>query len=116
MTFSGPPRLEDRRLRPITLSATNLTRQAGVTLWIGPHLLLANTDQPRPVLLGRVGQGGQLLLPAANRFPLTSRLDASEDQLKQPASASLALAPWESIRHEAAAAVVFDLIAQPAGD
>jgi hypothetical protein len=112
VSFSGSPRVEDRRMRPVALEHGTLTRQAGVTLWIGPHLLLASADKPRPVLIAQVGKDGGLILPAGNRFPQVDRLDITEEQIRRAiaAPARLPLAPWESIPREANAAFVFDLI------
>ena len=94
---SGVPRVEDRRMRPVALDPKAITRHAGVTLTVGPHLLLANIDQPRPVLIARVGEFGELLWPASNRLPLAASLDATPEQIAQAAQGqqSLELAPWE---------------------
>ena len=45
------PCVRDRRMKPVTLSAKTITRHAGVTMAIGPHLLMANVERPRPVPL-----------------------------------------------------------------
>jgi DUF1680 family protein len=115
VTFAGPPRVEDRRLRPVALDAQAVTRHAGVTLFVGPHLQLASTDKPRPVLVARVGRDGHLVWPADNRFPRVDRLDATDEQTDQAARSQsfLHLAPWEGTERKAPAAFVFDLIAVP---
>lgn len=115
VTFTALPRVEDRRMRPVPLNPKVITRHAGVTVLVGPHVLMANTDKPRPVLVARVGRDGTLRLPVANRFPQVGSLevpDATAMQATQSPS-SLQLAPWESVGREAAVAFVFDLIAVP---
>jgi hypothetical protein len=115
VTFAGPPRVEDRRLRAVTPGKQPVTRQSGVTLLVGPHLLLANADKPRPVLVARVGRNGQLIWPSANCFPRVARLDATEEQIAQAAVSPdlLELRPWETINRQAPVAFVFDLITLP---
>jgi len=112
VSFAGSPRVEDRRMRPVMLKDGIITRQAGVTLWIGPHLLLAGADKPRPVLAAQVGKDGHLILPAGNRFPQVDRLDATEEQIRRSIASPtlLQLAPWDTIPREVSAAFVFDLI------
>lgn len=117
VTFTGAPRIENRRMQPVALNPREINCREGVTLWVGPHLMLANVDKARPVILARTTKTGQIVLPAANRFPQMERLNATEDQLKQAAGSSsgLELAPWETIRHEASSAFVFDLATLPEG-
>ena len=115
VTFAGPPRVEDRRLRPVPLNSQAVTRHAGVTLFVGPHLLLANADQPRPVLVARVKRDGSLAWPADARFPQMDRLAATDASISQATQAQsfLRLTPWETTARHAAATFVFDLITVP---
>jgi len=115
VTFSGAPRIEDRRMQPVVLKPGEINRQEGVTLWVGPHLMLANVDKPRPVIMARTTGAGHIVLPSGNRFPLVAKLDAPEAQIKQTSDSSpaLELAPWENIHHEASSAFVFDLVTMP---
>ncbi len=117
VTFTGRLRVESRRMLPLTLNSRATARHAGVTLFVGPHLLLARADQPRPVLIAQVGPDGNLRLPVGNRWPRVARLDASVEtiiQASQPGS-FLELVPWQSTPMETAAAFVFDLITTPTG-
>lgn len=111
-SFVAAPRVEDRRMRPVALDSKIITRHAGVTLSIGPHLLLANASKPRPVLVARVGRDGSLLLPAFNRFPRVDRLAATAEEITQ-AQTRLQFTPWAGVDRKAPAAFVFDLIAVP---
>jgi DUF1680 family protein len=115
LAFAAAPRIEDRRLRPVSPDPNVISRLSGVTLFVGPHLLLANQDQPRPVVVARISKRGQLLLPSPARLLKVDSLQATEEQMaRATASGSLlALTPWESTRHDAAAAFVFDLILVP---
>lgn len=115
ITFASPARVEDRRMRRVTLDPKSVTRHSGVTLSVGPHLLLGNVDKPRPVLVARVGRDGNLLLPPGNRFPRVESVDAADEVIAQAAQGQsfLQLAPWDSIDRAASAAFVFDLIAIP---
>ena len=111
-SFVAAPRVEDRRMRPVSLDHKAITRHAGVTLSVGPHLLLANVSKPRPVLVARVGRDGNLLLPASNRFLQVDRLDAANEEIAQ-ARSLLQLTPWAGVDRQAPAAFVFDLIVVP---
>lgn len=107
VTFSGPLRLEDRRMQPVALKAGEVNRLEGVTLWVGPHMLLANVDKAKPVILARMTAKGNLELPTALRFPVLEKLDAAQS------TTGLDLAPWDKIHHETSSAFVFNLIALP---
>jgi len=115
ITFSAVPRVEDRRMRPVMLNPKMITRQAGVTLAVGPRLLMANADKPRPTLVVRVGPDGRLQVPPSNRFPQVENFQVPEATAIQAAqsSSALQLAPWDTVAHDAAVALVFDLIAIP---
>lgn len=115
VTFVGAPRLEDRRMQPVSLKPGEINRQEGVTLWVGPHLMLGNVDKERPTLFTRTTQKGQLELPANNRFPQLERLSATEAQLQQAAASTtgLTLAPWDGVNHQASSAFVFDVVTIP---
>jgi DUF1680 family protein len=119
LTFDFQPRLEDRRLTRLKLAPAKVTRHRGVTLCDGPHLLLANSDHARPVLVAQIGDDGRLRLQrdAAGGFQLATMadLDVSEPDLAAALKrgARLNLAPWARIRHDASAAFVFDLITVP---
>ena len=117
VTFTAVPRVEDRRMRPVPLNPKTITRHAGVTLSVGPHVLMASTDKPRPVLVARVGRDGTLRLPVANRFPQVGSLEVPDATVIQATQspATLQLAPWDSVGRDAAVAFVFDLIAVPEG-
>ncbi len=118
VSLAFSPRVENRRLAPVSLGSETVGRHRGITLWDGPHLLLANSDQPRPTLVASVGKDGRLRL-ARNpdqscRLILVPGVDASEQDIaaaEQPATVSLS--PWEEVRHDAPAAFVFDLITVP---
>jgi len=116
ITFTAAPRVEDRRMGPVALNPKATTRHAGVTLSVGPHLLLANVDKPRPVLVARVGPDGTLRLPMANRFPLVGSLEATDAAAIQAiqSPSRLRLSPWETVGHDTSVAFVFDLLATPA--
>jgi len=115
VTFSGAPRIEDRRMQPVVLKPGQINRQEGVTLWVGPHLMLTNVDKARPVIMARTTTDGRMVLPKANRFPMVAKLDAPEAQLMQAndSSSALELAPWDKIHHESSSAFVFDLVTLP---
>jgi hypothetical protein len=112
-------RAEDRRLTRWELKPSTVQRYRGLTLCDGPHLLFANRDQPQPVLVALVGPDGRLRLPreasGGYRSLVVPSVDASESVMVEAAGnkSHLTLAPWEVIRHDAAAAFVFDLIAVP---
>ena len=118
ITFTSLARVEDRRMRPVTLDPKSITRHSGVTLSVGPHLLLANINKPRPVLVARVGRDGNLLLPSGNRFPRVESVDVADEAIAkaEQGQSFLQLAPWESIDHAAPAGFVYDLIAIPEQD
>lgn len=115
VTFIGAPRLENRRMQPVALKPGEITRQEGVTLWVGPHLMLANVDKARPIILARSTQKGQLELPANHCFPQLEHLDATEAQLQQAAASTtgLNMAPWDNVNHQASSAFVFDMVTLP---
>jgi hypothetical protein len=112
-------RVEDRRLQRVRLDAKRLVRHPGVTLWDGPHLLLAGTEQIRPALAVAVADNGQLQLPRAadgtRRCVVVPGTAASEAQITAAAQSGerLRLASWEHHRRDLPAAFVFDLIAVP---
>ena len=67
ITFTAVPRLEDRRMRSLALKPKAVTRLTGVVLRIGPHVLMANADKPRPVLVAKVGPDGQQVRQAIRK-------------------------------------------------
>ncbi len=101
-------------MHSVSLNGQALTRHAGVTVWTGPHLLLANVGQPRPALVAPVRRDGTLVWPEKG-FVKVRSLEATEDEIRQAArdQALLKLAPWEETQREAPAGFVFDLIAVP---
>jgi hypothetical protein len=119
VSFAFSPRLEDRRLKPLTLIPAALTRHSGVTLWDGPRILLVNTEQARPTLIVPVGKEGRLQIPRDENGKLTAVLAPQVNATEQEIAAAskngehLLLLPWEGIRKDAAAAFVFDLIGVP---
>ena len=117
ITFAGHLRLEDRRMRPVALDPGKVNRCTGITLFAGPHLLLADTDQPRLVLVAGVDRDGGLAWPAGNRWALAENLKVSEEAARRLTTSqrSLELVPWERSRREKPAAFVFDLIGLPEG-
>jgi DUF1680 family protein len=95
-TLTGALRVEDRRLRRVRLDSAKPARLDGVTLWLGPHLLLANTDERRIALQGRVLRNGELVAA----FP---------DALSPTAQPR----PGADVRRDAPAAFIFDLMTTP---
>lgn len=116
VSFAFAPRVENRRMQPQTLETAQVARYPGVVLCNGPAVLLANADQPRPVVVLSVDPQGRLVLPKAEggryRVNTVAKLDASEEEiqsaLKSPGA--LELSPWEGIHRDRGAAFVFDLI------
>ncbi|MCY2987581.1 MAG: glycoside hydrolase family 127 protein [Planctomycetota bacterium] len=118
VTFASAPRVESRRSQRVELDPQTVTRHRGIVLWHGSRMLLANSDQSRPVVVALVGPDGRLILPQAGRayaLVTVASADATEEQIAQAAKAGsqLVLAPWEAIRQNAPTALVFDLIAVP---
>lgn len=119
VSFAFSPRLEDRRLKPLTIPGAAVPRPSGVTLWDGPRLLLASTEQARPTLIVLFGKEGRLQIPRDANGKLTAVLAPSVNATEQEIVAAskngerLLLLPWEGIRKDAAAAFVFDLIGVP---
>jgi hypothetical protein len=119
VTFSFAPRVEDRRMRRLSLDAHAIGRHAGVVLCHGPRLLMANAEQPRPVIAAVVDPKGRLVLPKARggvyRLVRLDRADATEHQIAEAAKSGhrLDLVPWERARRDAPVVFVFDLIAIP---
>ncbi len=119
VTFALTPRVEDRRLRTLSLGARAIGRHAGVVLCHGPRLLMANADTPRPAVAVLVDLKGRLVLPEARggvyRLVRLDRAEATEQQIAEAAKsgARLDLAPWERVRRDAPVAFVFDLVAVP---
>ncbi|MCU0871729.1 MAG: glycoside hydrolase family 127 protein [Pirellulaceae bacterium] len=119
VTFAFSPRLEDRRLKRLALEPAAVTRHPGVTLWDGPRILLANTEQARPALIALVGKDGRLQLPRDGdgnlRLAMAPRVDAAEQEIAAAvkSEANVVLSAWERVRKDAAAAFVFDLITVP---
>jgi DUF1680 family protein len=119
VTFAFSPRVENRRLTPVSLRAEAASRLRGITLWDGPRLLLANTARPQPVVAALVGKDGRLQLPrgagGGYRLVVVSSVDATEPAIAEAArnGAHLRLSPWEEAQQDAPAAFVFDLIALP---
>ena len=120
VTFSWSPHVENRRLQQLDIRPDVIGRHAEVVLRDGPHILLANAPQPRPVIVGIVDQQGHLMLPESrdgmHRLLQVDRLDATEVELATAARSGVrcGLADWTHIRQDAAAAFVFDLITLPA--
>ena len=75
--FTAMPRIEDRRMRLLAVKPKAVTRHTGVVLRVGPQVLMANADKPRPVLVAKVGPDGVLRMPLENRFP---RVDTVSNQ------------------------------------
>jgi DUF1680 family protein len=119
VTFAFSPRLEDRRLKRLALEPAAVTRHPGVTLWDGPRILLANTEQARPALIALIGKDGRLQLPRDRdgnlRLVMAPRVEAAEQAIATAvkSGASIMLSSWERVRKDSAAAFVFDLIAVP---
>lgn len=119
VTFGFAPRVENRRLQCQKLDGTKLARLSGIVLGNGPAVLLANADQPRPVVVLRRDKEGHLLLPKSEngryRVATVPNLEATEAEieaaLKTPGT--LELAPWEGIARDRGAAFVFDAIVLP---
>ena len=84
-------------------------------LAIGQHLLLANVDKPRPVLIARLDASGRLLLPPSHRVPTAATLEATPEEIVRAEQSPLVveLAPYSGVRREAPVAFVFDLITIP---
>ena len=119
VTFSFSPHLEDRRLHRVALAPAETSRHRGVTLWDGPRILLASTERSRPAVVAPIGKDGRLRLPCDPNGDLhvavASSVDAGSEDIATAAKNGpyLVVAPWERLRHDAAAAFVFDLIAVP---
>jgi len=119
LTFAFSPRAEDRRLKPLAVARSSMTRHQGITLWNGPSLLLANTDRTRPALLAEVGKDGRLRLPQDRegdfRLAVVPRVEATEQELAASIKGgeNVLLAPWDHVSKDAPAAFVFDLITMP---
>jgi lysophospholipase L1-like esterase len=115
LSFAGDVRLEDRRMRPVVLNSGVVAPHPGITLFIGPHLLLANSEKPKPVLAARVGRDGRLIWPTDNRWHLVDNFNtgAGTSALLNVGQPYIELTPWENARREAPAAFVFDLITVP---
>jgi len=119
VTFAFSPRLEDRRLKRVAIDPAKVTRHAGATLWDGPRILMANTEQARPALITPVGKDGRPQLPRDRdgnlRLVMAPRWEAAEQEIAAAvkSEADIVLSPWERVRKDAAAAFVFDLIAMP---
>ena len=119
VTFAFSPRAEDRRLKPLAVARSSMTRHQGITLWNGPSLLLANTDRTWPALLAEVGKDGRLRLPQDRegdfRLAVAPRVEATEQELAASIKGgdNVLLAPWDHVSKDAPAAFVFDLITRP---
>ena len=120
VTFSWTPHVENRRLQKLAIRPEAIGRHAGVVLCDGPRILLANTQQPQPVIVAIVDKQGRLTLPrtsdGACRLIQVERLDADAQAIATAAEndTRCQLADWAHIRQDAAAAFVFDLITVPA--
>jgi hypothetical protein len=115
VSFSGGIHVENRRMHSVVLDPEKAARYSGVTLFAGPHLLLANANKLKPTLVARVTRDGGLIRPANNRWRLADDLDGVEkvDELLKIKEPSIELTHWENARRESPATFVFDLIAAP---
>jgi len=119
VTFAFGPRVEDRRMRPRQLAGAKVERLRGVVLCNGPHVLLANADQPRPTIVLPADQRGRPRLPRSEggryRVATTGSIDSSEAELRRLLAmpGTLPVAPWEGIDPNRPAAMVFDLVLVP---
>ncbi|MHB8974605.1 MAG: glycoside hydrolase family protein [Pirellulaceae bacterium] len=116
VTFSWTPHVENRRLQKLTVRPDVLGRHAGVVVCDGPRILLANTQQPQPVIVAIIDKQGQLTLPRTSdgscRLIQLERLDADAQAIATAAEndTRCQLADWAHLRQDAAAAFVFDLM------
>lgn len=117
--FGAPLRVEDRRLNTLPLDPNLVNRIPGATLFAGPHILLANADAPRPVLLAAMDRNGRLRLPSQRSGTFSavqvSRISADQAELRNSITrgTSVILAPWGKLNDRASVAFVFDLITVP---
>ena len=118
VTFSFAPRVENRRMQVVKLDPSQLTRHSGVVLAVGPRVLLANAEQPRPALVVRVDREGRLQLPSSDGIRKVAMVPSLDAPAPIPGAAApsgmLELAPWEGIDPKRGAAFVFDLLTVPA--
>ena len=111
--------VEDRRLKPITLNPNAIGRHEGVVLRSGPHVLMANSDSPRPVLVVRVDEQGNWEWPSAEDSGFValqvSDVNLDGEALKEAVrlGRSCEVKIWEKVRQDAPVAFVFDLITIP---
>ena len=118
VTFSFTPRVEDRRLRRISLDPQSVTRQRGVVLRNGPWVLLAPAASPRPVVV-LSSRDGRLVFPGSGKdvpsVASVPAIDAPEKTLREAlrSGTRLTLAPWHQHPRDRNAAIVFDLIVLP---
>lgn len=111
--------VEDRRLKPIALNPKAIGRHEGVVLRSGPHILMANSDAPRPVLVVAVDERGNFEWPSAEGGGFVaqqvSEVSVDKEALKEAVrlGKNCEVKTWEQVHQDAPVAFVFDLIAVP---
>ena len=115
VSFVGGVRVEDRRMHPVTLNPGAVARHSGVTLFVGPHLLLTEAAKPKPLLAARVGRDGRLIWPTSDRWRLAGAVEAGKEAeaLLNDGLPTVKLTPWDSAQRKNPAAFVFNLITIP---
>lgn len=120
VSFSFRPRVEDRRMQPLAIDSSKITRRAGVVLADGPCVLMANSDAPRPTLVLSVDKEGRPRLPASDAgvYPVATvdNLNVTDEQAREAMgqAGTLALGPWKKMDASCPTALVFDVIVVPA--
>jgi DUF1680 family protein len=111
--------VEDRRLKPIKLNPNAIGRHEGVVLRSGPHVLMTNSDSPRPVLVVRVDEQGNCEWPSAAESGFVAlqvsdvNLDGGALQEAVRHAKICEIKTWGQVRQDAPVAFVFDLITIP---
>ncbi len=111
-------RIEDRRMREVTVDPARVTRLREVCLAAGPDLLAALPSPPsgRPAVIVKLGPGGiELLAPSVPATAEASSIDAAETQIPDLVASGrpVSLRPLREIRSRRRAAFVFDLVVVP---
>ena len=117
--FSFKPRIEDLRLHTLSIGGSAVGRHRGVTLFDGPRLLLANTQQQRPTIVVPVDVGRPVLSSGKEgcySVALIDRFEAGEKAIAEslPGGPRMSLTPWDRTARGTPAAFVFDVITVPA--
>ena len=106
----------------MAVDTKGLTRHRGVVLRLGPWVLLAAADAPRPVIVIATDREGRLLLPqaASDGYALATleSIDATEQQVRATLADGprLKLAPWQQHPRDKNAAFIFDVFVVPSSD